>query len=316
MSLIGISETLGGYNETAETALEALDQAQGLRPFVAVMPEPENTSIAGNGTYEARVSVPVGSRIWGISGMSGQPEGATVQVTDSKTQKPLFSQPVDIANVTGGSLSVKDSAGIAHTYKSPLHLLAKSGLVLAPGILQVKIVNLSAVANKLQVALHFSVPNGGQVTNPNAADHELAAELDLANRAVRDVGTGQLITATGDTSSGPAAPAAAPSIVDTLIRVPFDISAAGDNVIVAGNAAGRVSIYQLDIWNAAGAQDITLKDGSSNQLRGPLANFPAQTGYALGFQDAYHFQLSPGNSFIINLSNGTRLTGFVRYRME
>ncbi|GEM_PF-2509438 len=312
--LVGISEVLGGYNEAAEGALMALDKAAGLRPFVAVMPEAANTSIAANGTYEARVSVPVGALLWGISGLSGQAAGATVQVTDSKTQKPLFSQPVNIGNVTGGSLTVPDCYGANHLYTGPVHVLPKPALVLSPGLLQIKIVNLAAVPNILQVALHFSLPSPAGVPNPNAWNDELSRELDLANRAIRDVGTGTLVTNTAAPNASSPMPAPTVNLVDTLITVSFDIAAAGDNAVVAGNAAGRISIYEFDLWNVA-QQDITLKNGAQ-PLRGTLANFPAQTGYTLAYQGAYHFQLSPGQSFNINLGNGTRVTGFVRYRME
>ena len=316
--LVGISEVVGGYNETAEAALIALDQAAGLRPFVAVMPEAANVAIPALGTFQARVSVPVGALLWGISGKSAQAAGATVQVTDSKTQKPLFSQDVNIGNVAGGSLSVPDAYGTVHSYTGAVHVLPKAMIVVSPGLLTVKIVNLAAVVNNIQLALHFSLPNPAGVPNPNAYNDELNHELDLAIRAIRDPGSGNVLTSTtpAGSSATPATPAPTLDLVDSLFRVAFDISTVGDNTIIPGNTGlGKISIYQLDLWNATAAQDIGLKDGP-NPLRGTLANFPAQMGYALTFQDAYHFQLTPGNSFVINISGGTRLTGFVRYRME
>lgn len=305
------STVLGAYNHSAEAALLALDKAAGLRPFVAVMPEAANVSIAPTGTYEARVSVPVGALLWGISGKSAQTAGATVQVTDSKTQKPLFSQPINIGNVTGGTITVPDCYGTNHNYTGPVHMLPKAMIVVSPGILQVKIVNLAAAANSLQVALHFAIPNPAGIAHPNEYNAAIAHELDLANRALRDPGTGSLVTNTG--AGGTLLPTG--NLVDTLISVPFDISTAGDNVVVAGNSAGRISIYQLDLWNVAAVQDISLKNGAT-LLRGALANFPPQQAYDLPFQSSYHFQLSPGQPFIINLSVGTQVTGFVRYRLE
>jgi hypothetical protein len=305
-----LSAVIGHYNESAERALLAIDRARGYRPFVAAIPEAAATLVPAQAVYEPRVSIPVGSLLWGISAKSAQAAGFTVQVTDVATQKPLFSQPIAFDDITGGSLQIKNCYGQVQTLANPLHVLPKPMMVLAPGVLAVKVSNLAVVANRLQVCLHFALPTRA-ANYPNAYNQLIMDELGAAARALRDVGANSVATngqgnSSNDQSGGQGS--------NTLIRVPFDIASVGDNTIIQGNSAGRITIYQLDLWNVS-QQSIQLKAGAT-LLRGILANFPSQTGYGLAPGAKYHFQLQPGEPFIINLSAGTQTTGFVSYQME
>jgi hypothetical protein len=302
---------LGAYNLAAEAALLAVDRAAGYWPYVAAVPEATAASVAALSTYEPRISVPAGSLLWAISGVSAEAAGFTVQVTDQATRKPLFSQPAAIGNASGGAgIAWTDCYGVAQAATSPLHVLPQPMLVLAPGIVAVQIVNLANVANTLQLCLHFSIPTGQGA--PNGYNSILSAELALAARAIRTPGISSPITP----GSGMNQPGGGTSSFNNedLIAAPFDIANIGDNTIIGANAAGRITIYQLDLWNVA-QQTIELKDGPA-LLRGPLVNFPAQTGLALLNQGKYHYRLSPGRPFIITLSAGTQCTGLIYYRME
>ncbi|MBZ5580895.1 MAG: hypothetical protein LAQ30_01595 [Acidobacteriia bacterium] len=285
----------GPYHRAAHSMGELLQLTAGYRPYVAVLPDQYAGSVAAGATLETRLNVPVGSLLWALSGTSKAAAGFSVQLTDQGSQKPLFSQATDYRNVTGqGSLSYKDCSGAVHTTASPLHILAKPMVVLAPGAVDVQITNLAAAANLLQLCLHFACPDSG--APHNAADQALMRDYALAARAVRDPGTPV-------TKSEP-----------NMNHVPFNISAAGDNVIVAGSPGAAIAIYELDLWNVA-VKTITLMDGAT-QLRGPWTSFPASAGTVYANTGKPHFVLTPGQSFIINLSAATGLSGFVRYRME
>jgi hypothetical protein len=100
-------------------------------------------------------------------------------------------------------------------------------------------------------------------------------------------------------------PAPEPSVAS------FDVSAVGDNVLLAGAPGYRIALYELTLYNTV-QQNLELRDASKALLA--LPNFPAQAGYQLAMQDEPHFVLGYGNSLIVNLGAG-RATGFVRYRM-
>ena len=50
-----------------------------------------------------------------------------------------------------------------------------------------------------------------------------------------------------------------------------------------------------------------------------LVNFPALTGFLLGFNGNFeqpHWEIDNGQPLVLNLSAGTQVTGFIRYRTE
>lgn len=101
----------------------------------------------------------------------------------------------------------------------------------------------------------------------------------------------------------------------TPTHQPFDISAVGDNVVIPAAAGYHIAIYALQIWNTA-TQDVRFRDGvAGNDLVGPLINFPGSMGNGYQLQNEPHFVTSKGSPFVINLSAGGRLTGYVKYRM-
>jgi hypothetical protein len=99
-------------------------------------------------------------------------------------------------------------------------------------------------------------------------------------------------------------------IVHTLIAA----ASAGDNILIP--SPGRsLSILEIFLWNGAGAQDLTLKNGILPLSK--LSAMPQGSGYLLGFAGTgnAHFTIPAGNNFVLNLSVGSAVDGFVKYRI-
>ena len=287
----------GPYHATAFKAMLPMLQATGLHPLVTVVPDSTGAAVPAKATYEDRVTVPAGSVLWAISGTSAEASGFTVQITDAGTRKPLFSQPPFFSNATGqGSVSIPDCSGALQTVAQPLFVLPKPLVILPPGLVALQINNLAAAVNVLQLCLFFAAP-GPSSELPNQYNQALNLDFQLALRARRDQGSQAR-------DPGP-----------VMNHVPFQIvGAPGDYIVVAGSPAARITIYELDLWNVE-QQTITLLDGP-DCLRGPLTNFPALAGTKWDNTGKPHFQLSPGRDFKINLSAGSEVSGYVKYKME
>lgn len=307
--MIELPGVIGDYNHTAAAAGLALDLANGYRPFVATMPE-SSIEIPPLSTYEPRVSVPANSWLWAISAKSAHADGFTIQITDLSTRKPLFSEPIAHDLASGGAFGFKNCYGVAQTVRNPLHVLPKPLAVLTPGLLGVKLQNLAPANNRVRVALHFAIPTRATQEQPNEWNAELERELRLAGRAIRDAGSSVLSSAIG----GNAFVDSPGSSEEEPVHLQFDVSDVGDNIIVAGSGSGKLNIYQLDLWNVA-QQTIQFFRGSVS-LRGAFTDFPALSQYGLALQDKPHFTCLPGQPFIIRLSGGTPVTGFIKYRLE
>lgn len=97
-----------------------------------------------------------------------------------------------------------------------------------------------------------------------------------------------------------------------LLQAPIDVSASGDNVILAASSPDRVfGVYRLFFVLGATAADITIKRGAT-ALSGavPMLGYGA---FMLDFTEEHWFATLPGEDFIINLSAATQLAGTVYY---
>lgn len=95
----------------------------------------------------------------------------------------------------------------------------------------------------------------------------------------------------------------------------INISSSGDNVIIPGVLAKRILITNL-LLTVYAEVNLTLKEGSLN-ISGPL-DFGG-TSEPRGMVSNFGLSpicLSPGMSFIINLSAGVQVSGSVTYRAE
>lgn len=93
-------------------------------------------------------------------------------------------------------------------------------------------------------------------------------------------------------------------------QLPINVSVNGDNVIVAGIAGKQIKVYRMK-WVCSAGVTITIKDGASTVLDGPMA-FSANEGAVLdwpGYDGPAWYTTSPGNSLIMNLSVGVQVGG-------
>jgi hypothetical protein len=303
----------GPYHARAIQALEPLRLAAGYEPRNEVIPDQSNQVLGARAAYDHRVTVPPGSYLWALSGSSEQPEGFTVQITDFATRSNLLSAPAKFENITGqGTFTLRDAAGAQKSLWTPLHLLAAPRPLIEPGLLNVQLTNSSNNQNRVQLVLWILRPPAAGAGR-NSWNAELEAEVELWRRA------------RGRAAAGPAGPTVTtsepealpvpqdPALKSPAKNQPFNVGAAGDNVLIAGTPGYRIAVHQLTLWNT-GQQHIRLLDRDID-LQGPLTDFPANTGYMLPYQDEPHFVLIDGNPLVANLSAGSALTGFIKYRL-
>jgi hypothetical protein len=105
-----------------------------------------------------------------------------------------------------------------------------------------------------------------------------------------------------------------------LKTIQINATANGDNIIIPA-LAGIKQIYELVLWNVTG-QDITFQQGSTVSNNSivllALPGFPSTTGFTLGFNgnwDMSHWDIDNNQALVMTLGGGTRVTGFVRYRV-
>ena len=311
------------YHRRALIALEPLRKALGYEPRHEVIPNQQDAVIAKQGVYDHRVTVPAGTWLWGLAGTSQQPEGFSVHITDFATKTTLWSGPISYTNLTGqGSVTLQDPTGANITIATPLNVLPKPRPIIEPGLLNVQITNLSAVnTNKVQLVLYLWIPPASDAPR-NDWNAQLEDEVKLWG--------GLATAAAGNAPTGAAPPLTQASLPNPSPRdpaldapaknQPFNISAAGDNVLIAGVPGYRIAVHQLSLWNVV-AQNVRLLDGlGGTDLQGPLTDFGAGNGYFLPYQAEPHFVLVDGHPLVANLAAGTAgtqgaITGFAKYRL-
>ncbi len=92
-------------------------------------------------------------------------------------------------------------------------------------------------------------------------------------------------------------------------------AAAGDNTLISPPGQ-PLEIMELVLLNNVGAQTIILKDGALVPLV-QMTSAAAGAGYFFGFaaNNQPHFRVSAGNALVLNLSVGSQVDGFVKYRI-
>lgn len=93
-------------------------------------------------------------------------------------------------------------------------------------------------------------------------------------------------------------------------QIPINVNSPGDNVIVAGVVGKQIKVFRLKILTA-GAVTLSVKDGASTVLDGPLT-FSANEGMVLdwpGYDGPAWYTTSLGNALIFNLNNGVVVGG-------
>jgi len=104
--------------------------------------------------------------------------------------------------------------------------------------------------------------------------------------------------------------------VGDLTRVPVSVSAAGDNVLVAGAPGQQIAVFEF-VFIAASGVTATLKSGTggtAQALTGPLPLGGTSTpGLGGNYNPAAHFTTNQGEALNLNLSSAVAVTGWLIY---
>jgi hypothetical protein len=138
------------YHARALAELRRITQTPGYQPGGYPLPDEANADMPANALIEIKLSLPVGSYIYGFTGASQRIEGFEVQIVDLRHNAPFFRAPVLWNNITAQG----STQGITH----PLFLLPHPRLVIEPAVLTVQIKNLSASSNQVQLLILTAEP--------------------------------------------------------------------------------------------------------------------------------------------------------------
>jgi hypothetical protein len=102
-----------------------------------------------------------------------------------------------------------------------------------------------------------------------------------------------------------------------LTQQPVNISSSGLQVLIQGAPGKQIKVFRGKLL-CAGAVNLTILDGASTTLDGPLP-FSANEGMILdfiGYDMPPWYTTSPGNSPMINLSAGVQVGGNLDYLLS
>lgn len=123
-----------------------------------------SNSILGNQTYEDQISVPTGSFLIMVGGISDQTEGFRVKWYDAGAQAPLMGGYVH-SNLLSGNFLQNPQTGTGMlttvTGNKNLFILPSPLTITSPGQLNVQITNLSGETALIDMAYYFAAPIGG-----------------------------------------------------------------------------------------------------------------------------------------------------------
>lgn len=92
-------------------------------------------------------------------------------------------------------------------------------------------------------------------------------------------------------------------------------NSSGDNAIIAASSGKTIKVWKI-FFTAAGAVNVTFKDGASTALSGAVVLSGSGSSMTLYYDGSPHWVTSPGNAFIINLSGAVAITGQVYYTIN
>ena len=150
------NNNLFAYESLQDPIFVALRNAIGIEPRIWVCPDQVNQSIAPQSTSAFNVPAEPNTWIWALNavsnpGLTADPKGFYVQITDSLTGADMFSSPIHSSNLDG----TRTTAGDAK--QCPLVLIAAPRLYVPPAYPIVSIVNLSMSAQTCIVQLFCAV---------------------------------------------------------------------------------------------------------------------------------------------------------------
>jgi hypothetical protein len=98
--------------------------------------------------------------------------------------------------------------------------------------------------------------------------------------------------------------------MDYSIEAAIDVSALGDNVVIAGVAGKRTRVHGIDV-TLAGVSTFQLKSGATL-----LTGVMSLDSYAKPRSDDAHFAGAAGEDLIITLGAAVRCAGALWYRQD
>lgn len=149
---------------------------------------------------------------------------------------------------------------------------------------------------------------------PNPYNQILAQKHTLVRGAVR--------TARGTVcdANGHPLPVSAAKRRNQLKLIQINAASAGDNIVIPA-LAGVKQIFELVMWNVTGQtvqwQQGLTSAGAITQMR--ITDMPSLFGFNLGFNGSWeqpHWEIDNGQPLVLNLSVGTQVDGFIRYRVQ
>lgn len=123
-----------------------------------------SNTILGNQTYEDQISVPAGSFLIMVGGISNQVEGFRVHWYDAGAQADLMNGYVHFNSLSGRFTQLPQTGtGMLTTLTGDknLFILPSPLTITSPGQLNVQITNLSANTAVIDMAYYFAAPVGG-----------------------------------------------------------------------------------------------------------------------------------------------------------
>lgn len=93
---------------------------------------------------------------------------------------------------------------------------------------------------------------------------------------------------------------------------PVDFALLGDNVVIEGIEGKRIYVFRLK-WVVDGDTILTVKDGTSTDLTGPMTYFAGGTD-VFDTSNIPWFQTSEGNDFILSSTQMTQVSGVISYQ--
>lgn len=96
----------------------------------------------------------------------------------------------------------------------------------------------------------------------------------------------------------------------------INLSASGDNTLIAALANAPIKIYQIFIV-ANAAVNITFKDGAATNFNAFAIPLTAQgSSLTRDYTSIPHWVTTAGNAFIVNLSGAVQITGRVYFTKD
>lgn len=101
--------------------------------------------------------------------------------------------------------------------------------------------------------------------------------------------------------------------MDRLLRsAPISFSNNGDNTVISAPTSGSIKIYGI-LFTVSGAVNVTLKDSAAGAFTGAMIFTGNGSSMYLECGDNAYFRCQNGSDFVMNLSAGVNVAGYIQY---